>query len=356
MHHADLLVNSLTQSTLKMEHHRVPGTVRLALHANCDFYKDKGCWRYNQQFCVETEMSTHTSLSDLTLRLMDTIAPVAGHKGKITSISSRLPGKKFNGNPVHLKKIETEEDLDYLLQICKTSLVVNKDIYRVDVFVDFEPLNLEEEYGKDVAQFLMKLKNDKAYEEQILAQLEEMNQEEWEDDVFQMDEDIIASELATTKAKEDSTENMACPSEDGPCAISLEKIGAYRPASTANTFQDDHIVVQEDDVECAGDEKADADIAACEEMETVADISSYDKTDTVATIAVCDKLDTLEHHTPEKGDIAADIVSVKTHIAKCNVPKEKTRMQLPKKVKRSGRALSKLFGLFSCFATPSCLA
>eukprot|EP00889_Picochlorum_renovo_P004960 jgi/Picre1/31990/NNA_007338.t1 len=146
-------------------------------------------------------MSTDTSLSDLNLRLMDTIAPVAGHKGKITSVSSRLPGKRFNGNPVHLKKIETEDDLEYLLQICKNSFVVNKDIYRVDVFVKFEPLNIEEEYGKDVAQFLAKLKNDKAYEAEVLAGLEELNQEEWEEDIFQMDEDIALEQLAANASE-----------------------------------------------------------------------------------------------------------------------------------------------------------
>ncbi|KAI8104087.1 hypothetical protein M9435_006613 [Picochlorum sp. BPE23] len=333
-----------------MMEQRVPGTVRLALHCNCDFYKEKGCWRYNQKFCVETEMSTDTSLSDLNLRLMDTIAPVAGHKGKITSVSSRLPGKRFNGNPVHLKKIETEDDLEYLLQICKNSFVVNKDIYRVDVFVKFEPLNIEEEYGKDVAQFLAKLKNDKAYEAEVLAGLEELNQEEWEDDIFQMDEDIALEQLAAN-ASEACNASSEFPYGSGLSvgdtgAISLDKIGAYRPISATNTCQDEDIVVAQEDIQCAGGE----------EKVTVAD-SVSDESDGVPDIAVCEKSGTPQHHAPEKGGIAADIVSVKAAIVTCNAPEKKQPlMGLSKKVKRSRRALSKFFGLFTCFATPSCLA
>ena len=293
-------------------------------------------------------MSTDTSLCDLNLRLMDTIAPVAGHKGKITSVSSRLPGKRFNGNPVHLKKIETEDDLEYLLQICKNSFVINKDIYRVDVFVRFEPLNIEEEYGKDVAQFLIKLKNDKAYQEEVLASIEELNQEEWEENIFQMDEDIASEQLAANACCETCNATSECPHSPGLSvgdtgAISLDKIGAYRPISADNICQEEQIVVEED-IQYGGDEKE----------VTVAD-SVSDKSDDVPDNAVCEKSGTVQHRAPEKGDIVPGIVSLKA--VTCNVPEKKQAlMGLSKKAKRSRRALSKFFGLFTCLGAPSCLA
>eukprot|EP00889_Picochlorum_renovo_P004219 jgi/Picre1/31249/NNA_006603.t1 len=308
-----------------MMEQRVPGTVRLALHCNCDFYKEKGCWRYNQKFCVETEMSTDITYSDLNLRLMDTIAPVAGYKGKITSVSSRLPGKRFNGNPIHLKKIETEDDLAYLLQTCKHSCIVNKDMYKVDVFVAFEPLNIEEEFGEDVAQFLVKLSDDKVYQEEVLAGLEELSQEEWNDDMLQLD--VFSDELASETCIEQCPAEMP---ESDISAISPEKIGAYRPASAA------------------ADEPIDESINGQENNNVPCDIVS-EKADP----------DSFHQHGTTKDNgpcVAASEGQTKASVFD-TASEEKPRLRrFAKKMGRSKRALSKFFGLFSCLGAPSCLA
>ena len=264
-------------------------------------------------------MSTDTSLCDLKLHLMDTIAPVAGYKGKITSVSCRLPGKRFNGNPVHLKKIETKDDLELLLQTCKHSCIVNKDMYKVDVFVAFEPLNIEEEFGEDVAQFLVKLSDDEVYQEKVLAGLEELSQEEWNDDMLGLD--VFPGELATETCIEQCPAEMP---EGDTSAISLEKIRAYRPASAAEDSIDESINGQEKHVPC---------VIASEKADPVPDSLHPGNEDNDPRVTA-------------KADIVFDTASEK-----------KTQLRrLVKKMGRSKRALSKFFGLFSCLGAPSCLA
>jgi hypothetical protein len=253
---------------------------------------------------------------------MDTIAPVAGYKGKITSVSSRLPGKRFNGNPIHLKKIETEDDLAYLLQTCKHSCIVNKDMYKVDVFVAFEPLNIEEEFGEDVAQFLVKLSDDKVYQEEVLAGLEELSQEEWNDDMLQLD--VFSDEPASETCIEQ------CPAEGDISAISPEKIGAYRPASAA------------------ADEPIDESVNGQENNNVPCDIVS-EKADP----------DSFHQHGTTKDNgpcVAASEGKTKASVFD-TASEEKPRLKrFAKKMGRSKRALSKFFGLFSCLGAPSCLA
>ena len=130
------------------------------------------------------------------------------------------------------------------------------------------------------------------------------------------------------------TQATTCPADaelpqDDTCTASLEeKIGAYRPPSAADASTDDHVDVQENEIPCVAvsrDEMADA----------VPDARSSEKEVTVPCAA-----------TSAKSDIMFDTMS-----------KKKPRLRgLAKKVRTSKRALSKFFGRFSCFGTPSCLA